>query len=156
MQVSQCRRNKFDKHTSKSVATKVITLNNFVFNSKHYLQIKGSAMGTICTPSYANIFMDHFEKKYIYPFLQRLSLIYLPFIDDIFFIWTGTKEQLRNCLNNFKNTILSSLNIKYHNLASHFLIQKSLLKITNLSQKSIRKALTTRASFIWIQTILNC
>ena len=38
----------FDKHTSKNLATKVITtflaliltLNNFVFNCKHYLQIK--------------------------------------------------------------------------------------------------------------------
>ena len=43
-------------------------------------------MGTICAPSYANIFMDHFERKYISPFLQGLSLIYLRFIDDIFFI----------------------------------------------------------------------
>ena len=64
----------FDKHTSKTVVTKVITtflaliltLKNFVFNCKHYLQIKDCVMGTICTPSYANIFMDHFEKKYIY------------------------------------------------------------------------------------------
>ena len=44
------------------VATKVITflaliltLNNFIFNSKFYLQIKGCAMGTICAPTYANI-----------------------------------------------------------------------------------------------------
>ena len=103
----------FDKHTSKNVATKVVgtfsalilTLNNFVFNCKHYLQTKGCAMRTICAPSYANIFMDHFEKKYIYPFLQGLSLIYLRFIDDIFLIWTGTKEQLTNCLNNLNKKV---------------------------------------------------
>ena len=48
----------FDKHTSKNVATKVITaflapiltLNN-VFNCNHHLQIKGCVMGMICTPS---------------------------------------------------------------------------------------------------------
>ena len=97
---------------------------------------------------YANIFMDHFEKKYIYPFIQGLPLIYLRFIDDIFFIWTGTKEQLTNCLFNLnKNTIPSSLNIKYHKLASHFLIKKSLFEITNLLQKSIRKVPTARTSF---------
>ena len=69
----------FDKHTSKNVAAKVITyfaviltLKNFVFNCKHYLQIKGSAMGMICALSYANIFMNPFEKKYMYPFLQGL------------------------------------------------------------------------------------
>ena len=50
------------------------------------LQIKGCAMEKICAPPYVNIFMDHFEKKYIYPFLQGISLIYLRFIDDIFFI----------------------------------------------------------------------
>ena len=31
----------------------VLTLNNFVFNSQNYLQIKGCAMGTKCAPSYA-------------------------------------------------------------------------------------------------------
>ena len=64
-------------------------------------------MGTICAPPYANIFMDHFEKKYTYPFLQGLSLIYLRFIDDIFFIWAGTKEQLTNCLNNLNKKHIS-------------------------------------------------
>ena len=48
----------------KPIATKVIvkflfqilTLNNFIFNSINYVQIKGCAMGTITTPPYANIF----------------------------------------------------------------------------------------------------
>ena len=62
-------------------------------------------MGTICAPYYANIFIDHFEKKYIYPFLKGLSLIYLRFTDDIFFLRTGTKEQLVNCLNNLNKKI---------------------------------------------------
>ena len=90
----------------------ILTLNNFVFNCKHYLLIKGCAIGTICTPSYAHIFMDHFEKKYIYRFLQGLSLIYLRFIDDIFLIWTGTKEQLTNCLNNL-NKKHNSIKFEY-------------------------------------------
>ena len=81
----------FDKHTSKNVATRATTflalilpLNNIVFNCKHYLQKKGCAMGTICTPSYSNIFINHFEKKYIYPSLQEISLICLQFMDGIF------------------------------------------------------------------------
>ena len=53
-------------------------------------------MGIICTPAYASIVMDHFERKYIYPFLEGLSLSYLRFIDAIFFIWTGSKDQLTN------------------------------------------------------------
>ena len=69
-------------------------------------------MGTICKPAYANIFMDHFEKKYIYPFLEGLSLSYVRFIDDIFFIRTGNKDRLITI-----STIPSNLNkditIKY-------------------------------------------
>ena len=80
-----------DNFPRKKIATKVITtflsliltLNNFVFNWKNYIQIKGCAMGTICAPSYANTFMDNFERKYISPFLQGLSLIYLRRCDKI-------------------------------------------------------------------------
>ena len=43
-------------------------------------------LGTICAPVYGNIFMDHVERKCIYPFLEGLSLNYLKFIHDIFFI----------------------------------------------------------------------
>ena len=69
-------------------------------------------MGTICAPSYANIFMDHFEKKLIYPFIKGLSLIYLRFIDDIFFIWTGNKKDLMKFLNDL-NTKDESIKFQY-------------------------------------------
>ena len=72
----------------------VLTLNNFFFNSQNYLQIKGCVMGTKCAPSYANIFMGMFEERYIYPLLEKISNFYLRFIDDIFLIWTGTRDQL--------------------------------------------------------------
>ena len=51
-------------------------------------------MESISALSYDNIFMDHFERKYISLFLQGISLSSLGFIDDIFFVWTGSKEQL--------------------------------------------------------------
>ena len=136
--------------------TFILTLHNFAFNCEQYLQIKEFAMGTICAPSYGNIFMDHFDKKYIYPVLQGISLIYLRFIDDIFFIRTGTKEQLENGLNNV-NKKQNSIKFedKISELTSHFLIQKILFEITNLLQKSIGKALTANTSFMWIQNIIN-
>ena len=104
----------------RTVATKVITtflsliltLSNFVFNCKNYLQIKGCAMGRICGPAYVDIFMDQFERKCIYPFLEGLSLSYLRFIDDIFFIWTGSIEQLIAFLNDL-NTKHNSIKFEY-------------------------------------------
>ena len=90
-----------DNFPIKAIATKVkitaqsliLTLKSFVFNCKNYRQIKDCALGTICAPPYINIFMDHFERKYTSPFLQGLSVIYLRFIDVIFFVWKGSKEQ---------------------------------------------------------------
>ena len=62
--------------------------NNYILSvntCKNYLQIKGCAMGTICESSYANIFMDHFERNFVHPFIKTFSLVYLRFIDDVFF-----------------------------------------------------------------------
>ena len=61
----------YDKYQQKTVATKVLTtflaliltLNNIIFNSELYSQIKGCAMGTICAPAYANIFMAYLKKN---------------------------------------------------------------------------------------------
>ena len=51
-------------------------------------------MGTICAPSYANIFIDQFERKNIYPLTEGKSSTYFIYIDGIFLIWTGTKNEL--------------------------------------------------------------
>ena len=61
---------KHDNYTKKTIVTKVIstfsalilTLSNFVFNSKFYLQIKGCAMGTTCAP---------YIRKHIHVRVQR-------------------------------------------------------------------------------------
>ena len=100
-------RKSLGNHPKRTMATKVITtflalilkLNIFIFNSRNYLQTKGCAMGTICAISCANIFMDHFGKKLIYPYIKGFSLIYLRFADDMFFIWTGNKKDLMKFLN---------------------------------------------------------
>ena len=107
----QALKEAMDKKQHKSVATTVIvtlmslilTLNNFIFNDKNYLQIKGCAMGTICAPPFANIFMGKFEETFIYPYIQNLSILYLRYIDDLFLIWTGTKEQFKDFVTNLNS-----------------------------------------------------
>ena len=82
----------------------ILTLRNFIFNSKHFLQIKGGTMETICAAPYENIFMNHFERKYIYPLIEGKSSIYLRYIDDIFLILINSskvyikKTQLQNLI----------------------------------------------------------
>ena len=90
----------------------ILTCNNFEFNGKHFLQIKGCAMGTICAPSYANIFMGIFEKKYIYPFIESNAKLYLRYIDDIFILWTSTRQEFENFISEL-NQKHSSIKLDY-------------------------------------------
>ena len=149
-----------DNFPRKTIATKVITvfllliltLNNFILNCENFIQIKGCAMGTICAPSYGNIFMDHFERKYISPFLQGLSLIYLRFIDDLFFIWTGSKEQFFRTLDEL-NTKHDPIKFEYKisKTSISFLDTEVYIKNNKIYTKIYRKQ-TDRQSFLYIDS----
>ena len=82
----------------------VLSQNVFEFNSDLFIQQIGTAMGTKCAPTYANLFMANIDAK-----IQKLAgnitrgsenpiKTYKRFIDDIFLIWTGSVEQLQNFL----------------------------------------------------------
>ena len=89
-----------DKHSLIPVISSflwlILTLNNFQFNDKNFIQTSGSSMGTKCAPTYANIFMGWFEETFIYPLLTNKSLMYYRFIDDIFLLWKGTENELKD------------------------------------------------------------
>ena len=74
----------------------VLKNNIFEFNNKVFQQISGTAIGTKFAPPYARICMDRVEQE-----LQ--PLLWLRFIDDIFFIWTHGKEELKKFIENFNN-----------------------------------------------------
>ena len=94
--------------------------------------------------------MDQFHRKYISPFLQGLSSIYLSFIDDILFVRRGIKEQLiRN---------LDELNAKHDSIKFEHQISKTsisfldtevYIKNNELYTKIYRKQ-TDRQSFLHI------
>ena len=89
------------KISSKVITTflwLILTLSNFVFNVVNYLQKQGVTMGSICSPSYANLFMGYFESKYLYPLIRGKCKFYTRYIDDIFMIWKGTEEELKEFL----------------------------------------------------------
>ncbi len=89
----------------------VLTCNNFEFDGKHYKQIKGTAMGTKVAPTFANIFMGKFENDFVYTHpLYSKCLIWLRFIDDIFFVFTGTLEELNQFFHDMNNTRHKSIN----------------------------------------------
>ena len=60
-------------------------------------------MGTICAPNYANIFVQKFQKTYIYRYINLFSNFHCWFIDDIFFLWNGTVIQPQEFIKKFNN-----------------------------------------------------
>ena len=88
-----------------------MTLKNFIFNTKFYLQIKGYAIGTVCAPTYANMLMSEFEKKYIYP-LGKTNPQLSAFYGRYFY---GT-DQINFNLKSFMNEI----NKKHHSIKLDF------------------------------------
>ena len=87
----------------------VLTLNNFRFNGTDHLQIGGTAMGTRLAPFFANLYMYHFEDKYVYPYHIQPSIWY-RYIDDIFMVWNHAQYELTNFITHL-NT--SSENITF-------------------------------------------
>ena len=85
----------------------ILTMNNFIFNQQHYLQIQGTAMGTKMAPSFANLFLGMFETNALTnaPWQPHT---WWRYIDDIFMIWTEGSDRLKifvDYLNNIHPTI---------------------------------------------------
>lgn len=135
-------------HVIVTFLTMILTLNNFIFNGLHYLQVKGCAMGTKCAPGYANIFMGVFEAEYIYHRIKNKSLLYLRYIDDIFMIWTGTTQELKRFTDEINQVHPS---IKFTTESSHeeinFLDTTVYIHQNKLSTKVYRKP-TDRSMYL--------
>lgn len=71
-----------------------LTRNDFQFDRKTFLQIKGTAMGKRFSPAYANIYMAEWERTALEK-CQKLPLVYLRYLDDIWGVWTHTREDFQ-------------------------------------------------------------
>jgi hypothetical protein len=87
--------------------------NDFVFNGEIYLQICGTAMGKTYAPGLADIYLEEFDEVACNGFHIR-PLLFFRFLDDTFFVWPGTLDQLREYemfLNNIIEGITITLNV---------------------------------------------
>ncbi|XP_040276693.1 uncharacterized protein LOC120991994 [Bufo bufo] len=90
----------------------VLSHNYFTFWDAFYLQLQATAMGAVCAPSFANLFLGLWEREV---FLSDTILgvggvqLCARYIDDIFIVWQGPRAglaQLMGVLND------NALNIK--------------------------------------------
>ena len=77
----------------KKLLELILYKNVFRFNDKFYIQKQGTAMGTKMAPAYANIFMGTLESR-ILSQTNPSPIHWKRYIDDIFLVWTDTKESL--------------------------------------------------------------
>lgn len=83
--------------------------NDFYFNKKLFLQIHGTAMGYPYAPNLANIYLLEFDEKIRTGFKIRPHL-YVRFLDDIFFLWPGTTDELEE-FGNYINTLIPDIRV---------------------------------------------
>lgn len=83
--------------------------NDFHFNNEIFLQIFGTAMGKTFAPNLANLYLLDFDRQARTGFRIQPSLFY-RFLDDIFFIWTGTRQELFE-FEQFLNSIIPNIKV---------------------------------------------
>ena len=71
----------------------ILRNNIFRFANGFFLQKIGTAMGTRMAPNYANLFMGELESEILENYPKK-PLVWVRYIDDIFFIWTHGREEL--------------------------------------------------------------
>ena len=74
----------------------ILTHNDFKYNQEWYLQVLGCAMGVPFAPCYANIFLHDWETQAHATYTGKKPTLYLRFIDDILFFFTGTSQELES------------------------------------------------------------
>ena len=86
-----CKNKTVSSNTLKNCILLILKCNIFRFCNTFHIQKKGTAMGSPMAANYADLFMDMFETSFLNDFHKKDGkklLIWLHFIDDIFFIWT--------------------------------------------------------------------
>lgn len=84
--------------------------NDFEFNEQYFLQIMGTAMGKRFAPSLANLYLIDLDNAAMNDFKIK-PLLFFRYLDDIFFIWPGTVESLKE-YEIFLNSLIPDIKIK--------------------------------------------
>eukprot|EP00061_Rhincodon_typus_P001141 g13852.t1 len=78
----------------KPLTELVLNLNNFSFNSSHFLQTKGVATGTHMGPNYACLFVGYVEQSVFRSYTGTISHLFLRNIDDCISTASCSHEEL--------------------------------------------------------------
>ena len=83
--------------------------NDCEFNGQFYLQICGTAMGKTYVPGLADIYLEQFDEQARTGYRMK-PLLFYRFLDDIFFVWTGSMEDLKE-YEHYLNSLINGIKI---------------------------------------------
>jgi len=86
----------------KKLILLVLRSHTMNFCGRFFHQLKGTAMGTSMAVNFANCFMSIFETQMLQEYASTYGhqpALWLRYIDDVFFVWKGTKASLDNFIN---------------------------------------------------------
>jgi hypothetical protein len=92
--------------------------NDFTFNGSFFLQTRGIAMGKKYAPALANLYLIEFDELASSTNLPVTPLCFYRYLDDVFGVWPGTLEQLRN-YNTYLNSLIHGLTITLQSHTNH-------------------------------------
>lgn len=118
-----------DKHILNLLEL-ILKNNDFKFNNEYFLQTCGTPMGKVMGPALANLYLIDFDYKAMHGFKIK-PLLFFRYLDDIFFIWTGTLADLKE-YENYLNSLIPGikLNLTYSETSCNFLDVNVYKKIT--------------------------
>jgi hypothetical protein len=101
------------KDTLKKLMFFILRNCTFEFNKGLYRQNFGTTMGASFSVKYANIFMYQWFRKYLQLYSGIKPIIIARLIDDCFFVWDNSEEELKlfeTYLNNCHTSIKFEIN----------------------------------------------
>ena len=99
----------------------VLKKNFFEFNGEFFQQVRGTAIGTKCAPSYAILFLAALEQRLLDHHVEK-PWLWWRYIDDVFLVWTHGEEKLLEFID-FLNSAHHSIKFtaEYSKETIHFL-----------------------------------
>jgi len=108
----------------------ILHKNDFQFDNQFYLQTTGIAMGLSAAPSLADLYMTPFDEMAREGFHIKPKLYY-RYLDDIFFIFSGTEDELNQYLTFLNNLIPGIVLEMSYNLENINFLDITIFKYTN-------------------------
>ena len=130
-----------------SLVTTILKQNYFTFNNEFFIQEEGLGMGSPLSGLLSEIYLNHFENKYLLNnnnVFHKNIIFYGRYIDDSIILFDGTKRQIDHILNylNKQNKIKFTVEHEIDN-SINFLDLNITLKNNKIKFKIYRKPTTT-------------